>query len=651
MADPRYRLPLQSSLSFSGIPTSSEFLPRPLKRRFTDDDPFAPPPNPAVSYNTIYNAEKFDPNKKSISARPSLQNIRHHPQGSVAAQHLPTTDPQPTDPGAVFIHPPFNNFPDVHKYKDGLTYNLMADNPEWFLDPTDYITTGTGSKPDAIRYPSQLEPPRGWCPAKKKELKEGWPEGEEPRLRCTFCRRTYAGVNAKSMWRRHVYEKHKIAMANRRDNNERKGRGSNKENKDEEEMSRQERIGRRGSSSHAESTHKSDSEPSSSKQDSTKGELADDDDDGHSQSGHQKSLSRDGEIDLFPVSTSSSTPPLTPGLSPRSSNRRMGKAAFVPESPYDPLLTPSFRHSPARLPIDQPWRFPSPSHPLHSSARELSLCMLVRGEASPMVRGLDVSPLVIVPPSEREKRSIFSSPMVPSESESRPPKRRLFSDTISSTPFFERMKPKVRVAESPLGREFTPLKPKGLESIAKANDAWRVNNAFTPTKSPGLGLLTPFRLDADDPFSSLLSKPWTSTPAKSISALSPPDSIMDPSESPVLRSSQNSAITRNVSECLGLGLLEGFSLRDDGADDISPDDDDLLFVYNGGRAAPRSLVEESPLGQVMGKQVKRSLLTSVSLSFDCKDHDGPGADCDEPESSRPKKRRRTISGLEDASML
>ncbi|KAJ3902279.1 hypothetical protein F5879DRAFT_770282, partial [Lentinula edodes] len=86
-------------------------------------------------------------------------------------------------------------------------------------------------QPSLIPYPSHLEPPRGWCPAKKKDLKdlgsEGWPDGEEPRLRCTFCRCTYAGVNAKSMWRRHVFEKHKIAMSNRRDGGDRpRGRGS-----------------------------------------------------------------------------------------------------------------------------------------------------------------------------------------------------------------------------------------------------------------------------------------------------------------------------------------------------------------------------------------------------------------------------------------
>jgi hypothetical protein len=53
---------------------------------------------------------------------------------------------------------------------------------------------------------------------------------DTPKLRCTFCRRKYAGVNAKSMWRRHVLEKHKIPMANRRDgphDGGRTGRSSN----------------------------------------------------------------------------------------------------------------------------------------------------------------------------------------------------------------------------------------------------------------------------------------------------------------------------------------------------------------------------------------------------------------------------------------
>lgn len=158
-----------------------------------------------------------------LSRAPSaarLQHVRHHAAANNAAVNL---DPSPGDPDALFIRAPFNVFPGSAERKTGLSYADLAANPNWFLDVNDF----TG--PNAIVYPPQLEPPRGWCP-KKKEHKEGWKEGEEPRLRCTLCRRNYAGVNAKSMWRRHVYEKHKIAMANRRENNERpggRGRSSN----------------------------------------------------------------------------------------------------------------------------------------------------------------------------------------------------------------------------------------------------------------------------------------------------------------------------------------------------------------------------------------------------------------------------------------
>lgn len=227
MGDSRYRLPLQSSYSFSGT-TQANPIARPLKRRLSSTtlDPFAIP-HPITTAQPqarlFDNVTSLETEQRAAAYHAVSHTLRHNP---LAVAHHPSLDPTPEEPGAVFIHPPFNNFPDAHKYKDGLTYNLMAANPEWFLDPKDYITT-IKSEPDAIRYPPQLEPPRGWCPTKKKDLKEGWPEGEEPRLRCTFCRRTYAGVNAKSMWRRHVYEKHKIAMSNRRDNQERKGRSYN----------------------------------------------------------------------------------------------------------------------------------------------------------------------------------------------------------------------------------------------------------------------------------------------------------------------------------------------------------------------------------------------------------------------------------------
>lgn len=215
-----------TSLSFPGNSTASSS--RPLKRRLSSSADLAFFTPAADSFNP----KPYVPHSAAAShvSNPSkLPPARTH---ASLAQHIPLMDPSPSDPNVVFIHPPFIAFPNAHLYPEGLSYSLMATNPEWFLDSNDFISS-VSTHSDAIPYPPQLEPPRGWCPAKKKDLKalgpDGWPEGEEPRLRCTFCRRTYAGVNAKSMWRRHVYEKHKIAMSNRRDGNDRirSGRGSN----------------------------------------------------------------------------------------------------------------------------------------------------------------------------------------------------------------------------------------------------------------------------------------------------------------------------------------------------------------------------------------------------------------------------------------
>jgi len=223
------RHPLAASQSFSG--PSSTTVSRPLKRRLTTTDLtfFTPAatsfkPRPYAPNGNAPAAQQ----PKALHPGPSRSNYRS--VDSLAIPN-PVMDPSPDDPNSVFIHPPFTSFPDSHLTPERLSYGLMAANPNWFLDPHDFISTDSTNS-HAIPYPPQLEPPRGWCPAKKKDLRnrgtDGWPEGEEPRLRCTFCRRTYAGVNAKSMWRRHVFEKHKIAMSNRRYGNDRpRGRGSN----------------------------------------------------------------------------------------------------------------------------------------------------------------------------------------------------------------------------------------------------------------------------------------------------------------------------------------------------------------------------------------------------------------------------------------
>ena len=111
-------------------------------------------------------------------------------------------------------------FPGCESCPEGLTYRHFQENPNWYLHIDDFRKEGEGESSTRVVYPSYLEPGRGWCPASKKEVKEKGPEvlGDNVvKLRCTLCDKEYGGVNAKSMWRRHVLEKHKIPMSNRRD--------------------------------------------------------------------------------------------------------------------------------------------------------------------------------------------------------------------------------------------------------------------------------------------------------------------------------------------------------------------------------------------------------------------------------------------------
>ncbi|OBZ78736.1 hypothetical protein A0H81_00878 [Grifola frondosa] len=68
-------------------------------------------------------------------------------------------DPTPGDSDAIFIHPPFTDFPEAHRFKEGLTYNIMAQHRNWFLDTGDFISPAN-DKPNAVNYPpswSRLE--------------------------------------------------------------------------------------------------------------------------------------------------------------------------------------------------------------------------------------------------------------------------------------------------------------------------------------------------------------------------------------------------------------------------------------------------------------------------------------------------------------
>ncbi|KAF5377606.1 hypothetical protein D9615_005315 [Tricholomella constricta] len=615
--------------------TSSSAPARPPKRRMAPQelDFFTPAA-------TSFKPRPYTPHSVSASAplappsMPSTLRSLSRPL-ELHAMTPAGMDPLPTDPNVLFIHPPFTAFPNHALYPDGLSYQLMADNPEWFLDADDFISQHN-TNANAIPYPPHLEPPRGWCPAKKKDLRdrgaEGWPEGEEPRLRCTFCRRTYAGVNAKSMWRRHVFEKHKIAMSNRRDSNERpRGRGSNsgwrhnespfftqsaliEENR---QLSNRNQLVSHDSLVNLEvapqteirnASHKAkfrsllpaaeDLQRSKSTKDSDKVPAP------PCPKAAQSVFStsqEDGERPHKPLPRSHFPPP-SPPLTPQSSDpanvslesdsivatSSPPQIPTVPPSPYDPLLTPSFRHSPPRLPSDQPWRFPSPSHPLHSRSRELSLSMLIRDLNSPVSKS---SPVVGASPS-----LVQASPM-PSPRPFGYPKRVLLDlDTPESLEKLPRPSPRAlfsrgglpipsgraryRIQESPLQRNSKTMVRRHKQSDSAISDEWLSEVSLTASTS---NLDSSGLSPGGDPFAIMYSS-WGSANnnAHGDDAAHPRSPITGTgAESPVLR---NAALPTGVG--LGIGLLGPFILPEDSippaADDI--DFDGILSEEEGDEA-------------------------------------------------------------------
>ncbi|KAF8898635.1 hypothetical protein BD779DRAFT_1431694 [Infundibulicybe gibba] len=567
---------------------------------------------------TSFKPRPYAPNATSISdslRKPPHISRNHSRTLETLAIPPAGMDPQPSDPNVLFIHPPFVNFPDSHDHPEGLSYALLAENSEWFLDADDF-TSQNNTNPRAIAYPPHLEPPRGWCPAKKKDLRdrgsEGWPEGEEPRLRCTFCRRTYAGVNAKSMWRRHVFEKHKIAMSNRREGNDRpRGRGSNKEN-------RQPAFGKNRDEGHDQLLNMAVAPYTETRNMSHKSRFrsvapVDVPDRVGERSSSQDTdcgsrLSQQTPPNAVDEQQPKLSAPISPPLTPQTSSDPVGSSFRsdsligtspasmpppIPPSPYDPLLTPSFRHAPPRLPSDQPWRFPSPSHPLHSRSREISLSMLIRDLNSPLVKGslhIDSSPSQMIRASPRTAFS-FGKPNIidPDMSDAiahlhKGSPRTLFSRGHLQSPLSVE-KRRRRVEESPLSRFSTTRTHK--RTVSELTDDWLSSGPLEPSASP---LNSGELLANQDPFVTIYSS-WvpisnTASPSQPrVSPLSIPDA-----DSPVLRSGE---LPTGVG--LGIGLLEPFRLPRDGAtyagiENSSLTDDDhgateidrpLTYVQNG----------------------------------------------------------------------
>lgn len=127
------------------------------------------------------------------------------PKAKIPARPAIAGPPRPQDLRPDFLHPPFTTFPDSRPHPEGISYDLMSQNLDWFLDPNDFVSA------DGILYPIELEPPN--------TKTENDDEGEERRLRCTFCRRVFSGdgEEAVKLWKKHVGDLHGIPLGKERD--------------------------------------------------------------------------------------------------------------------------------------------------------------------------------------------------------------------------------------------------------------------------------------------------------------------------------------------------------------------------------------------------------------------------------------------------
>ena len=339
-------------------------------------------------------------------------------------------------------------------------------------------------------------------------------------------------------------------------------------------------------------------------------------------------------------SRDSPTPPpnsprsVSPEIAPHRGASLSPPRPVIPISPYNPLTTPSFRHSPQRLPSDQPWRFPSPSHPLHFTALDASLGMVMREHASPSggasaPSAIDVSPVIIAP--RDGKSSSFNTPGVlifgkkgVGRSTTKPTPRRLFPSGSLPTPITDRLSlDRARpVEESPLRRIGGRYTPHAFKAAA-----------FAPsrTKMSGTLIASPCTF-SEDPFGNLYG-PMTET-GKPSSVLTVATPLSSPNaDSPVIRARRymnddklvKSTLNRELfskEQSIGLGLLEAFSLNQETTDGDDDCEIDLML---------------------MSSPVLRARSAASDPEPNQNDRDGDGLDSPGP---RPpfRKRRKTNRG-------
>ena len=249
----------------------------------------------------------------------------------------------------------------------------------------------------------------------------------------------------------------------------------------------------------------------------------------------------------------------------------------LPMSPYDPTLTPSFRHSPPRLPSDQPWRFPSPSHPLHSRARELCLSMLVRGGVSPVIKpsthdssspSLGTPSIIHTPCSAAGRSKPFSDAFGSSPVIFRASPRQLFPDGQSPFPVFNALDLRKRVNDSPLSsglkRRMHYRKPSTMNSSFDLHGDWLSDASLSSAST--IGTESPTRSSNEDPFGGLykpLLQPRTREDRTDPRTPSPCGSSSE-GESPVVRNARHSDVGAPELEAglvgLGIGLMAPFRL-------------------------------------------------------------------------------------------
>lgn len=220
------------------------------------------------------------------------------------------------------------------------------------------------------------------------------------------------------------------------------------------------------------------------------------------------------------------------------------RRSIIAASPYDPLVTPTFRHSTPRLPSDQPWRFPSPSHPLHSAARELSLASVVQGDVAALRSSgaLDVSPIIFGP-----KASVTDSPPITFPlSESR---GFVHLSSVKRTPGFPKPSPRRlfslptprrwRLPDSPGEHNLRTPKSSSSSTLSASASCSSLESELpiSPIAQREGTLMEPIRLAGEDPFTDIYNS-WihlgdSNHKSSPIKHYTPPSS--SPEDSPVIR--------------------------------------------------------------------------------------------------------------------